>query len=315
MASNHGDDEASALTVSSIEPVFRPTSPVVREYPRQLNPPDTREEWATGAGHDGNRLFAITVLHGETNEQFGLQGAAAPPSDALDVMVDRLDAADAEAHHPVSPAPCERLNLACISLDQGCCAVLAHRLPALARGLRSLNLHACGFGDDGCATLVSALATLLLVESFYAGQCNIGDGGVAVLAPALALMSELKDVHLFGNTIGDGGAAVLAAKIGGLPKLRALDLAENKVGPGGILALGRAMQRAERTDIDCFGELDWRVCAAAMGAPTNFASDAHLYLHLFPDSGVIAKGDPIAKRVGGSPTKAAAQPRDPVTRV
>jgi hypothetical protein len=289
---------------------FRPTSPEFREEPRQLNPPDARSEWKSGAAHDGGRLFSITVLHGESNEEFGLQGAAPPPLSTIDVLGERLDAAEQEQYHPQDPRPCERINLTCMSLDEGCCAVLAYRLPALAIGLLSLNLHGCGIGNSGCSVLSAALSSLLHLESVYLGQCAIGDGGVAALAPALGKMRALKDIVLFGNDIHDGGAAVLAAKISGLPKLRTLDLTGCPLGADGTLALGRAMIAADRVDVDCFSGLNWRVCAGALGAALDFASDAHLYAHLFPESGVRGAGDAIASPTKVAPRRAAAQKRD-----
>ena len=109
-------------------------------------------------------------------------------------------------------------------------------LPRLTH-ITELEVSMNKIGDEGAASLASALGTLVNLKILRLDSNGIGPAGAASLSPALGKLVNLETLDLKNNKIGPEGAGSMAAALGQLVKLETLFLDDTDIGPEGAASL------------------------------------------------------------------------------
>lgn len=110
--------------------------------------------------------------------------------------------------------------------------------------LTRLDLHDNPMTEDVADALADALRAQRGLRCLNLTDTGLGDEGVATIASAIAdCCPDLEELHLELNEITAAGAAALASALPRLPALRILDLKENELEDEGAIALAPVRTR------------------------------------------------------------------------
>jgi Ran GTPase-activating protein (RanGAP) involved in mRNA processing and transport len=98
-------------------------------------------------------------------------------------------------------------------------------------------------GQEGAASIASALKTNSSLQVLYLDNTGLDDTSVAAIGTALQTSYGLRRLDLGSNNIGDEGAIALARGLEKNSSLRELILRDNHIGRDGIAAISRALEK------------------------------------------------------------------------
>lgn len=98
-------------------------------------------------------------------------------------------------------------------------------------------------GDEGTASIATAVENHPTIEVVYLGYSAITDVGAAVLAQKLRHNNVLRTLDLRGNTIGEDGAEAIAGALYHNTALKKIHLFNNNIGTEGAKHIERALSQ------------------------------------------------------------------------
>ena len=125
------------------------------------------------------------------------------------------------------------------------CVALGKALKAMSPvNMRHIYLSNNHIGDEGCAHIAEAAASLPNFELLYIARNRIGDAGVGAIVRQLA-RTKVWQIVLTENPFGDAAAAALAAAVQADPSafadLKWLFLDSSQLGDKGVASLATAL--------------------------------------------------------------------------
>ena len=136
---------------------------------------------------------------------------------------------------------CTTLDLTGSAVGHQCAPLLRDVLVLKSSAITALTLYQCQLGDEGAATICSALDAKSGITALDISFNSMGPTGASALALALQSTSSLTELAASGNPIGDQGCTVLSEGLSGNMTLRSLELHDNGIGATGCAALARAL--------------------------------------------------------------------------
>jgi hypothetical protein len=184
--------------------------------------------WAIGA----NKLVRDNVAILAREREIGIEGPTAYTDENLDILAEVIR---------------KTTSLEELVFKKGTGIAIQHDkvIDALAnnRTLKTLNLWASYFGDEGAKTVATILKENSTIQSVSLGFNKIGDEGAKAIADALKVNKTLQYIALNDNRIGTEGAKAIAGLLKENTSLQKLFVWDNNIGEKGGKHILNALQQ------------------------------------------------------------------------